>query len=383
VEHLFTVGVCLHNNSESQKLYNNQQQTNKHYFNKMKFAFAIALFAILAVVSCATNPYAFANTLSAGTFAATLSQASSLQLADTYNWAFAVTSQVKIQIKALQDAIDALKAAVDSATVSRDAAEQQWQVARQKQSVAQAKRDAAKNVRDSAQSAFDNAQAALAEANGALDNAVSSLQQNSGDYEKLYGAFKAASNIRDVEKAFKLSEVEEFCKIISLIGAQHGLSKYCGPNGPIQVPSAESADTRVSVNIDNHGSVLLNGVYQFETSDNWGETASGNFVAKRGDVIAINADNFDGEGTGNPGAIIADVTFGSQSVPTSERWRCVEGIFAPKSAAEIETWPYAVTLGNNGVGPWGYVGELSSTSSWIWVAQNYVPFQKITCAIAL
>jgi hypothetical protein len=363
----------------------------------MKSVILFALLAIVAMVSCAGNPYATAvnEASSLGVTnkfsgAVALSQASSLQLSDTYNWAFAVTAQVKLQIKALQDALDALKAAVESATASRDASEQQWQAARQKQSAAQAKRDAAKNARDSAQSAFDNAQSVLAEANGALDSAVSSLQQNSGDYEKKAGAYKAASNIRDVEKAFKLSEVEEFCKIISLIGAQHGQSKYCGPNGPIN-PEANAPtgtynqgvqDTTVSLNVDNQGTVLLNGQAQFETSDNWGITATGSFQARKGDVIAVQALNFDGEGTGNPGAIIADVSFGGQQVPTSEQWKCVVGTFAPRSATEIATWPSAVTLGGNGVGPWGYVG-LSAAANWIWVAQNYVPQQRITCAVAL
>jgi hypothetical protein len=201
----------------------------------MKSVILLTLLAIVAMVTCAANPYSSAvnGATTLGFGAGTLSQANSLQLSDTYNWAFAVTQQVKLQIKALQDAIDALKNAVDSATVSRDASEQQWKSAQQRQAVAQSKRDEAKNVRDNAQSNFDRAYSALTEANGALDNAVTSLQQLQADFEKKSGAYKAASNIRDVEEAFKLSEIAEFCKIVSLIGAQHGQSKYCGPNGPI------------------------------------------------------------------------------------------------------------------------------------------------------
>jgi hypothetical protein len=96
----------------------------------------------------------------------------------------------------------------------------------------------------------------------------------------------------------------------------------------------------------------LNGQAQFETSDSWGVTASGTFSAKKGDVIAIQALNFDGEGTGNPGAIIADINLGGQQIPTSEKWKCAMTTYIPNRENQLLTWRSAVTLGANGVGPW-------------------------------
>ena len=196
----------------------------------MKTIFAVALFAIVAVV-CA-NPYSQAVNDAANTLdsrpadyfkpANTLSKkANTLVLQDTYGSLYPVVQIVNAQIQALSQAIADLNEAVNQAKNARDAAQNRLNSATSSEASARTQRDNAQQTVNQRTTELANANAALDAAEKRLADAITATSNAESDYKKKDGAWKTAKNIYEVESAFKNNEIANFNAILALFGQQN------------------------------------------------------------------------------------------------------------------------------------------------------------------
>ncbi|MBI1883917.1 MAG: fibronectin type III domain-containing protein [Chlamydiae bacterium] len=121
-----------------------------------------------------------------------------------------------------------------------------------------------------------------------------------------------------------------------------------------------------TLTVDNSFELYQNGVYLLSNSD-WSHPQSVGVYLQEGDVLAVK-----GVDAGGIAGFLGSVAFldGSSSILTNSSWKASLGPYNDPSWTQASfddsSWGYSISMGANGIAPWGTVEHIDGSAQWIW-----------------